>query len=125
MQRVLSKASDIGPVVRAARKAQGLRQDDAAGAMGVSETLLFKLENGADGLRWDKLFQVLEGLGIRVIVDLPGVTAEAVTAELDKLERRRERATRRKANQALMPDTSSPTDGSGSTDPSADGSRHG
>ena len=33
----LDSADAIGPVVRASRKAQSIRQDDAAGSIGVSE----------------------------------------------------------------------------------------
>ncbi len=71
MQIKLTNAEDIGPLVRAARKAQGLRQDDAAGAIGVSENFLGKIERGADKAQWTKLFQVLQGLGIRVVLDMP------------------------------------------------------
>jgi transcriptional regulator with XRE-family HTH domain len=71
MQIKLSRAEEIGPLVRATRKAQGLRQDDTAGAIGVSENFLGKIEHGADTAQWTKLFQVLQGLGIHVILDLP------------------------------------------------------
>ncbi|WP_347255172.1 helix-turn-helix domain-containing protein [Brachymonas denitrificans] len=71
MQIPISNATAIGKVVRASRKAQGIRQDDAAGSMGVSENFLGKVERGADSVHWGKLFQVLEGLGIRLIVDVP------------------------------------------------------
>lgn len=71
MKFTLSQPQDIGPLVRAARKAQGMRQDDTAGAVGVSENFLSKIEHGADNAQWDKLFQVLKGLGIHVVLDLP------------------------------------------------------
>lgn len=70
--------AQLGPIVRAARKAQGLRQDDTAGATGVSENFLGKLERGNGGVRWDKLFQVLEGLGVRVTLELPDALAPAL-----------------------------------------------
>lgn len=76
---------DIGVVVRAARKSQHLRQDDAAGSIGVSENFLGKVERGSGSVHWGKLFQVLEGLGIRVILDVPD---EAKTT-LDKLTAKR------------------------------------
>jgi len=53
----LATTTDVGHLVRAARKAQKLRQDDAAGAMGVSDMFLSGLENGAPGVRLDKLLQ--------------------------------------------------------------------
>ena len=48
-----------------------IRQDDAAGSIGVSENFLGKIERGSESVQWGKLFQVLEGLGIRVMVDVP------------------------------------------------------
>ncbi|ALZ84660.1 helix-turn-helix domain-containing protein [Pseudomonas oryzihabitans] len=71
MQVILKNAADLGPLVRQARKAQALRQDDAAGSLGVSENFLGKVERGGESVQWGKLFQVLEGLGVRLIVDLP------------------------------------------------------
>ncbi len=71
MKITINDASAIGKVVRASRKAQQIRQDDAAGSIGVSENFLGKIERGSDSVHWGKLFQVLEGLGIRVMVDVP------------------------------------------------------
>jgi transcriptional regulator with XRE-family HTH domain len=71
MQVLLKNAADLGALVRQARKAQALRQDDAAGSLGVSENFLGKVERGGETVQWCKLFQVLEGLGVRLIVDLP------------------------------------------------------
>ncbi|MDR6230369.1 transcriptional regulator with XRE-family HTH domain [Pseudomonas sp. SORGH_AS199] len=71
MQVILKNAADLGALVRQARKAQSLRQDDAAGSLGVSENFLGKVERGGETVQWGKLFQVLEGLGVRLIVDLP------------------------------------------------------
>jgi len=67
----INNAAAIGKVVRASRKAQKIRQDDAAGSIGVSENFLGKIERGSDSMQWGKLFQVLDGLGIRVVVDVP------------------------------------------------------
>lgn len=78
MKIAIDNAAGIGPVVRACRKAQGIRQDDAAGSIGVSENFLGKIERGGESVHWGKLFQVLDGLGIRVMVDVP----ESVAAHL-------------------------------------------
>jgi transcriptional regulator with XRE-family HTH domain len=67
----INHAAAIGRVVRASRKAQKIRQDDAAGSIGVSENFLGKIERGSGSVQWGKLFQVLEGLGIRVMLDVP------------------------------------------------------
>ena len=71
MKILIDNAAAIGKLVRASRKAQKIRQDDAAGSIGVSENFLGKIERGSDSVRWGKLFQVLQGLGIRVEVDVP------------------------------------------------------
>jgi transcriptional regulator with XRE-family HTH domain len=71
MQIPINSADTIGKVVRASRKAQKVRQDDAAGSIGVSENFLGKVEKGSESVQWGKLFQVLEGLGVLVIVDVP------------------------------------------------------
>lgn len=71
MKIPIDNATVIGEVVRASRKAQKIRQDDAAGSIGVSENFLGKIERGSESVQWGKLFQVLEGLGIRVMVDVP------------------------------------------------------
>lgn len=71
MKIAISSAAELGKIVRVCRKAQKIRQDDAAGSIGVSENFLGKIERGNDSVQWGKLFQVLEGLGIRVEVDIP------------------------------------------------------
>jgi DNA-binding XRE family transcriptional regulator len=71
MKIPIENAASIGRVVRASRKAQKIRQDDAAGSIGVSENFLGKIERGSGSVQWGKLFQVLEGLGVRVMVDVP------------------------------------------------------
>lgn len=71
MQMPIDNAAALGKVVRASRKAQKIRQDDAAGSIGVSENFLGKIERGSESVQWGKLFRVLEGLGVRVIVDVP------------------------------------------------------
>lgn len=76
MQIPLGNAAAIGQVVRASRKAQNIRQDDAAGSIGVSENFLGKVERGGETVQWGKLFQVLEGLGVRVVLDVPESVAE-------------------------------------------------
>lgn len=79
MKIAIDSAAAIGKVVRASRKAQKIRQDDAAGSIGVSENFLGKIERGSESVQWGKLFQVLDGLGIRVVVDVP----ESVVANLN------------------------------------------
>ena len=65
---VLSSPAALGPVVRARRKAQALRIDDAASLLGVSVDLMSRLENGQGTVRLDKAMSVLDGLGLALLV---------------------------------------------------------
>jgi transcriptional regulator with XRE-family HTH domain len=66
--QIVEKTADIGRQIRVHRKKQGLRIDDAAALNGVSVDLLSRLENGAGGVRTDKLLAVLDGLGLALII---------------------------------------------------------
>ena len=44
----LGHASELGPLVRATRKSQGLRQAETADGIGVSENFLGKVERGGE-----------------------------------------------------------------------------
>ena len=61
-KRVLTPA-EIGNVVRAARKAAGLRQYELAGAAGVGLRFLVELERGKPTAQLGKTLQVLQALG--------------------------------------------------------------
>lgn len=87
MKIPIDNAAAIGKVVRASRKAQKIRQDDAAGSIGVSENFLGKVERGSESVQWGKLFQVLDGLGIQIVVDVP----ESVAAYLNKTANSRDK----------------------------------
>lgn len=82
MKIILEDAQSLGQVVRAVRKAQGVRQDDTAGSLGVSENFLGKVERGGETVQWGKLFQVLDGLGVKVELDLPDELAPHVSSLL-------------------------------------------
>lgn len=64
----IENASDLGPAVRARRREQSLRIDDAASLSGVSVDLLSRLENGKGSVRLDKLLTVLDGLGLALVL---------------------------------------------------------
>lgn len=61
----------IGDVVRQARLAQGLRQDQLAAAAGVGIRFLVELERGKPTVRLAKVLAVLDALGCRLEVALP------------------------------------------------------
>lgn len=64
----ITAAGDLGPAIRARRREQSLRIDDAASLSGVSVDLLSRLENGKGSVRLDKLLTVLDGLGLTLVL---------------------------------------------------------
>jgi len=64
---------ELGRIIRAARREQGLRQDQLAGAAGVGVRFLSELERGKETARVGKALAVLDALGCRVRIDPPGV----------------------------------------------------
>lgn len=58
----------LGQRIRAERRAQGLRIDDAAALCGVSVDTLSRLENGHAGVSTVRLLKVLQGLGLALFV---------------------------------------------------------
>jgi transcriptional regulator with XRE-family HTH domain len=66
--QVIRVAADVGPMVRAKRRDQALRIDDAASLTGVSTDLFSRLENGKGAVRLDKLLAVLDAMGLALVV---------------------------------------------------------
>jgi y4mF family transcriptional regulator len=64
-------SADIGGIVRAARKAAGLRQDELAGAAGVGLRFIVDLEAGKPTAQIGKALQVLAALGCAVEITPP------------------------------------------------------
>jgi y4mF family transcriptional regulator len=63
---------EIGQTVRKARKAQGLRQRQLAGAAGVGLRFLSELESGKPTAQLGKTLAVLTTLGITIELTEPG-----------------------------------------------------
>jgi transcriptional regulator with XRE-family HTH domain len=82
----VTDATALGPAIRARRREQSLRIDDAASLSGVSVDLLSRLENGKGSVRLDKLLAVLDSLGLALVLgpkDHPGMpSASRLSAEL-------------------------------------------
>jgi y4mF family transcriptional regulator len=67
----LMTPEQIGTAVRQARLAQGLRQDQLAGAAGVGVRFVVELERGKPTVRLDKVLAVLDALGCRLLLTAP------------------------------------------------------
>jgi y4mF family transcriptional regulator len=65
---------ELGAAIRAARKAQGLRQDQLAGAAGVGVRFIVDLEAGKPTTHLGKALAVAAALGLRIVIEQPGAT---------------------------------------------------
>ncbi len=61
---IILAAKDLGRLVREARKAQGLSQDELAGLTNVGRRFIGDLENGKETAQLGKALHVLMGLGV-------------------------------------------------------------
>ena len=71
MKRSIENAQQIGSAIREVRRAQRVRQEDLAAAIGSSHRFLRELERGK-ATQIQRLFQTLSELGIRIYADAPG-----------------------------------------------------
>ena len=65
-------SKDMGAVIRAERKRQGLTQTELANLCGVSLSFISNLENGKTTTELEKTLKVLSTLGLDVIVSKRG-----------------------------------------------------
>lgn len=79
-ETVVHTLQDLGRLVRAQRRASGLRIDDAAALCGVSVDLLSRLENGRSGVSSDRVLKVLDGLGLALLILDKAKVAKILTA---------------------------------------------
>lgn len=77
----ITNVSDLGQVVRAVRKASGVRQDDLAGSAGVSHVYMRDLEHGKETAQIGRAMQVLSELGITMSLEIPDEAFERVERE--------------------------------------------
>lgn len=71
MDRQNLTTTEIGEIVRATRKAAGLRQDELAGAAGVGLRFVVDLEAGKPTAQIGKTLQVLAALGCSIEITPP------------------------------------------------------
>ena len=65
---VLDSTAQLGDLVRAVRKEQGLTQLDVAGLAGMSNRFVIDLERGKETLQMQKVLDVLSLLGLEVVI---------------------------------------------------------
>jgi y4mF family transcriptional regulator len=64
----LTSTLELGQLVRAVRKGQGLTQLDVAGLAGMSNRFVIDLEKGKKTLQMQKVLDVLSLLGLEVVI---------------------------------------------------------
>jgi transcriptional regulator with XRE-family HTH domain len=65
---IVASLGALGQMIRAKRRATSLRIDDAAALSGVSVDLLSRLENGKSGVSTTRVLQVMDALGLAMVV---------------------------------------------------------
>lgn len=81
----IQSVAAFGQVVRAVRKAGGVRQDDVAGSVGVSHVYLRDLEHGKETAQMGRALQVLAELGIRMELEIPDEAFERLHSDAARL----------------------------------------
>ncbi|GHG96190.1 helix-turn-helix domain-containing protein [Pseudodonghicola xiamenensis] len=66
MDQIARSTKDIGNVLRNARKAQGLTQDELASRAGVWQRTISHIETNASGAKLDTLFDLLAALDLEL-----------------------------------------------------------
>ncbi|MFN3229324.1 MAG: type II toxin-antitoxin system Y4mF family antitoxin [Asticcacaulis sp.] len=76
MTTILSTLT-LGQMVREARKRQGLRQDELAGAANVGVRFIVDLEGGKPTVQLGKALAVLQALGLRLTLEEPTLSGRS------------------------------------------------
>lgn len=71
MHVAVETPQELGAVLRAVRKAQGIRSDDLAHAAQVGPVFVLDVEHGKQTAQVGKVLQLLSEMGIKVILELP------------------------------------------------------
>jgi HTH-type transcriptional regulator/antitoxin HipB len=66
------RVSELGAIVAAARKRQGLTQADVSGLAGLGIRFLVDLEKGKETIQMQKALDVLAQLGLEVLIKRKG-----------------------------------------------------
>jgi HTH-type transcriptional regulator/antitoxin HipB len=67
-ENLIGSSADVGEIARARRKNLGLKQTDIAGLGGTGNRFIVDLENGKPTMQLQKALDVLDLLGLEVIV---------------------------------------------------------
>lgn len=68
LQTHATTLTELGALIRRARKHTNMRIDDAAALCGVSVGTLSRMESGKAAVTVDKVLRVLDGLGLAMLI---------------------------------------------------------
>lgn len=71
MKHPINSTEELGMAIRAVRKSAQVRQDDLAGAVGVSRRFTAEVEQGKPTVQFGRVLRLLKELGITLSVDIP------------------------------------------------------
>ena len=80
MQTKISTAQELGLLVRATRKSQKLRMDDAAGSARVGHVFVREVERGKETVQLGRVLRLLAELGIELRADVGEEVVPILTA---------------------------------------------
>jgi hypothetical protein len=102
MQITIKNPQELGLAIRATRRTQKVRLDDLSGSAGVGHVFTREVEHGKETVQLGRVMQLLEELGIKLLVDVPD---EAMT-ELNRLRETGLRPLKPRASRAPTQDGS-------------------
>lgn len=80
MKHSINTVADLGLLLRAVRKSQGLRLDDLAGSAGVGHVFAREVEHGKETVQMGRVLRLLQELGLQLSVDIPSGALEQFEA---------------------------------------------
>ncbi|MEI7444450.1 MAG: helix-turn-helix domain-containing protein [Burkholderiales bacterium] len=84
MKHAIRSAEDLGRVIRAVRKSTGMRQDDLAAVVGVSQQFAVDVERGKPTVQFGRVLRLLDELGIPLTVEIPDEASRTLEALRDR-----------------------------------------
>ncbi len=73
--KTLTDTKQLGQMIRAARKSQGLTQEQLAATCGTGIRFIRELEHGKESCQIGKAMMVVKMLGMEILIDKPDLNA--------------------------------------------------
>lgn len=80
MKHSINTVADLGLILRAVRKSQGLRLDDLAGSAGVGHVFAREVEYGKETVQMGRVLKLLQEAGLQLSADIPSSALEQLEA---------------------------------------------